>query len=87
MARLIVRLPTIHHGHSTDREPDYLMAVPNCDPKATIILVHGWPDLSIGWRNQIPLLLNMGYQVICPDIMGFGGTVNHGFLNRTNHIH
>lgn len=34
----------------------------------------GWPDLSIGWRNQIPLLLGMGYRVVCPDIMGFGRT-------------
>ena len=34
----------------------------------------GWPDLSIGWRNQIPVLLDMGYRVICPDLMGFGRT-------------
>lgn len=34
----------------------------------------GWPDLSIGWRNQIPTLLEMGYRVVAPDIMGFGRT-------------
>ena len=36
--------------------------------------IHGWPDLAIGWRYQIPLLLRLGYRVVCPDIMGFGGT-------------
>ena len=36
--------------------------------------IHGWPDLWIGWRNQVPALLDMGFRVICPDLMGFGGT-------------
>lgn len=34
----------------------------------------GWPDLSIGWRYQIPTLLELGYRVVAPDIMGFGRT-------------
>ena len=29
----------------------------------------------MGWRYQIPQLLELGYRVICPDLMGFGGTV------------
>lgn len=37
--------------------------------------VHGFPDISIGWRYQIPMLLDMGFQVIAPDLMGFGQTV------------
>lgn len=32
----------------------------------------GWPDLSIGWRYQIPVLLELGYRVVVPDILGFG---------------
>lgn len=36
--------------------------------------IHGWPDLWFGWRNQIPVLLESGFRVVCPDIMGFGGT-------------
>ncbi|MCJ1362533.1 hypothetical protein MMC16_001637 [Acarospora aff. strigata] len=53
---------------------DYLLGLPKGDYKATIFLIHGWPDLSIGWRYQIPVLLGMGLRVVCPDIMGFGGT-------------
>ncbi|GJC89214.1 bifunctional epoxide hydrolase 2 [Colletotrichum liriopes] len=40
----------------------------------TIFLIHGWPDLSLGWRNQIPFLLSKGLRVIAPDMMGYGGT-------------
>lgn len=51
----------------------YLLGTPK-QFKATIFLVHGWPDLSIGWRYQIPMLLNLGLRVVAPDLMGFGGT-------------
>lgn len=38
--------------------------------------IHGWPDCgSAGWRYQIPLLLDMGFRVVVPDMMGYGGTV------------
>ncbi|GKT46109.1 bifunctional epoxide hydrolase 2 [Colletotrichum spaethianum] len=40
----------------------------------TIFLIHGWPDLSQGWRHQIPFLLSKGLRVIAPDMMGYGGT-------------
>lgn len=52
----------------------YLLGIPEWGYRATIFLIHGWPDISIGWRNQIPFLLQMGFRVVCPDIMGFGGT-------------
>ena len=29
----------------------------------------------MGWRNQILPLLDLGYQVVCPDMIGYGGTV------------
>ncbi|KAF2634599.1 alpha/beta-hydrolase [Massarina eburnea CBS 473.64] len=44
------------------------------DYKATVFLIHGWPDCSAGWRYQIPLLLEKGFRVVAPDLMGFGGT-------------
>lgn len=45
--------------------------------------VHGWPDLSLGWRYQIPLLVNLGFRVVVPDMMGYGGTVSFQLL----HVH
>ena len=37
--------------------------------------IHGWPDISAGWRYQVPLFLEHGFRVVCPDLMGFGMTV------------
>ena len=43
---------------------------------ANALQIHGWPDLSMGWRYQIPLLVNLGFRVVAPDMMGYGGTVS-----------
>ncbi|KAI5291679.1 hypothetical protein KEM54_001875 [Ascosphaera aggregata] len=53
----------------------YLLSVPKCGSyKGTIILVHGFPDLSMGWRYQIPFLRSLGYRVVAPDMVGYGRT-------------
>ncbi|KAF6842800.1 hypothetical protein CMUS01_02726 [Colletotrichum musicola] len=52
----------------------YLFAKPEGAPKGTVVLVHGFPDISLGWRYQIPLFLSLGYQVVVPDCLGYGQT-------------
>ncbi|CBX97347.1 hypothetical protein IAQ61_007234 [Plenodomus lingam] len=53
----------------------YLYAVPVSGRwRGTVFLIHGWPDLSMGWRCQIPLLVEFGFRVVAPDMMGYGGT-------------
>ncbi|KNB16769.1 hypothetical protein FOXG_14841 [Fusarium oxysporum f. sp. lycopersici 4287] len=52
----------------------YMKADPDNEPLATIILLHGFPDLAFGWRYQIPCLQSHGYQIIAPDMLGFGLT-------------
>jgi pimeloyl-ACP methyl ester carboxylesterase len=37
-----------------------------------VLLLHGFPDSSWMWRNQIPALVEAGYRVIAPDLRGFG---------------
>lgn len=37
-----------------------------------VVLLHGFPDSSYLWRNQIPALVAAGYRVIAPDLRGFG---------------
>src|SRR5580704_11235806 len=37
-----------------------------------VLLLHGWPDSSYLWRNQIPFLVANGFRVIAPDLRGFG---------------
>jgi soluble epoxide hydrolase / lipid-phosphate phosphatase len=52
----------------------YIFAEPQGTPKNTIFLIHGWPDLSLGWRYQIPFLTSLGFRVVVPDMIGYGGT-------------
>ncbi|KAK5234456.1 hypothetical protein LTR47_004489 [Exophiala xenobiotica] len=42
--------------------------------RGTIFLVHGFPDLSMGWRYQIPFLTSLGLDVVAIDCMGYGRT-------------
>jgi pimeloyl-ACP methyl ester carboxylesterase len=37
-----------------------------------VVLLHGFPDSSYLWRNQIPALVEGGFRVIAPDLRGFG---------------
>ncbi len=39
-----------------------------------VLLLHGFPDTHNIWRYQIPALVAAGYQVIAPDLRGFGAT-------------
>ncbi|CAG8182649.1 unnamed protein product [Penicillium olsonii] len=58
------------------RTYSYLLSQPSSGQyKATIFLIHGFPDISMGWRYQIPMLVNMGLRVVAPDCLGYGRTV------------
>jgi pimeloyl-ACP methyl ester carboxylesterase len=37
-----------------------------------VLLLHGFPDSHVLWRNQVPALIDAGYRVIAPDLRGFG---------------
>ena len=37
-----------------------------------MILLHGFPDSGRLWRNQVPVLAGAGFQVIVPDLRGYG---------------
>ncbi len=39
-----------------------------------ILLLHGMPDTAEVWRHQIAVLLQAGYRVIAPDMLGYGRT-------------
>jgi epoxide hydrolase 4 len=36
------------------------------------LLLHGFPESSLSWRFQIPLLVSMGYEVWAPNLRGYG---------------
>lgn len=40
----------------------------------SVLLLHGMPDDGSMWQHQISALLEAGYRVICPDMLGYGMT-------------
>jgi pimeloyl-ACP methyl ester carboxylesterase len=48
----------------------YLATGPEDGP--LVIFVHGWPELSISWRHQLPTLATLGFRAIAPDMRGYG---------------
>ncbi len=39
-----------------------------------VILMHGWPELGLSWRHQVPALTAAGYRVAVPDMRGYGAS-------------
>ena len=39
-----------------------------------VMLLHGFPETSHGWRHQMPALAAAGFRVVAPDQRGIGGT-------------
>lgn len=63
-----------HHTFTINntRSYHYILASPSTNPRATVLLIHGFPDLGFGWRYQVPHLLSRGLRVIVPDALGYG---------------
>jgi len=39
-----------------------------------VVLAHGFPDLALTWRLQVPALVAAGYRVVVPDMRGYGAS-------------
>ncbi|HEY2708688.1 MAG TPA: alpha/beta hydrolase [Caulobacteraceae bacterium] len=61
---------TEHTAKSARHTSGYLASGPEDGPP--IIFVHGWPELSLSWRHQLPFFGKLGYRAIAPDMRGYG---------------
>ena len=48
--------------------------IKSSNQKPYILFLHGWPSSSYDWRHQINYFSELGYGVIAPDLLGYGGT-------------
>jgi pimeloyl-ACP methyl ester carboxylesterase len=48
----------------------YLSSGPRNGP--LIIFIHGWPELSFSWRNQLEFFGKRGWHAVAPDMRGYG---------------
>ncbi len=39
-----------------------------------VVLAHGFPDIALTWRLQVPALVAAGYRVVAPDMRGYGAS-------------
>lgn len=42
--------------------------------KPTLLLIHGFPSLSLDWHHQITYFKAKGYGLVAPDMLGYGDT-------------
>ncbi len=59
-----------HFHTSTRHTTHYLAAGPEDGP--LLIFVHGWPELGLSWRHQLPVFGGLGFRAIAPDMRGYG---------------
>jgi soluble epoxide hydrolase / lipid-phosphate phosphatase len=53
-----------------DHRSFYLECGPIDGP--AVVLIHGWPELSLSWRHVMPRLAGLGFRAIAPDMRGYG---------------
>lgn len=63
---------TEHEARSARHATHYLACGPEDGP--LVIFVHGWPELSISWRHQLPVFGGLGFRAVAPDLRGYGGS-------------
>ncbi|OAQ70321.1 epoxide hydrolase [Pochonia chlamydosporia 170] len=56
------------------KQYNYIIGEPDSQPIETVFLIHGFPDMNFGWRNQIPYLVSLGLRVVAPNMLGYAGT-------------
>jgi pimeloyl-ACP methyl ester carboxylesterase len=48
------------------------------EDRPLMIFLHGWPELSLSWRHQLPCFASLGFRAVAPDLRGYGrSTVYH----------
>jgi pimeloyl-ACP methyl ester carboxylesterase len=55
----------------TERHKTFFLAS-GAEDAPVIVFVHGWPELSISWRHQLPCFGALGFRAIAPDMRGYG---------------
>jgi len=63
--------PVTEHCVRTPRHTTFYLAC-GAEDAPVIVFVHGWPELSVSWRHQLPCFASLGFRCIAPDMRGYG---------------
>jgi pimeloyl-ACP methyl ester carboxylesterase len=68
MTRADIALP----GRAQD--PDFHLSTYQAGTGPAVVFCHGFPDLALGWRQQITAVADQGFHAIAPDMRGYGAS-------------
>jgi pimeloyl-ACP methyl ester carboxylesterase len=66
-----VSLPILENVAKSGRHTSFYLSCGAADA-TPIIFIHGWPELSISWRHQLPVFGGLGFRAVAPDMRGYG---------------
>jgi pimeloyl-ACP methyl ester carboxylesterase len=69
--------PVTEHVAKTNRHMTAYLACGAADAPL-ITFLHGWPELSISWRHQLPVFAELGFRCVAPDMRGYGRSSVYG---------
>lgn len=72
-----MRHPITEHVARSARHTSFYLAC-GAEDAPLIVFVHGWPELSISWRHQLPCFAALGFRAIAPDMRGYGRSSVYG---------
>ena len=63
--------PVTEHTAKTAQHTTFYLAC-GAEDATPIVFLHGWPELSVSWRHQLPVFAALGFRAIAPDMRGYG---------------
>ena len=63
--------PVTEHTVKTARHTTGYLAC-GAEQGPLLIFCHGWPELSLSWRHQLPAFAALGFRCVAPDMRGYG---------------
>ena len=63
--------PVTEHTVKTARHTTGYLAC-GAEGAPLLIFCHGWPELSLSWRHQLPAMAALGFRCVAPDMRGYG---------------
>ena len=63
--------PVTEHTVKTARHTTGYLAC-GAEDAPLLIFCHGWPELSLSWRHQLPAFAALGFRCVAPDMRGYG---------------
>ena len=67
-----MKLSSISLTHHYIRSGECPIHVVDAGQGPVVVFCHGFPEIWLSWRNQIPALVNSGYRVLAFDMRGHG---------------